>query len=82
MQLSDCGLLLFQSQENEAAARSDSIFNPTGGIFYPTLYACIAMVIVMLIAGLIWEFFFADKCLKRGKTGKISIRSINKVSLV
>ena len=37
----------------------------------------------MLIAGLMWEFFFADKCLKRGKTGKISIRNyINKVSVV
>ena len=61
----------FQSQENEAAARSDSVFNPTGDIFYPTLYVCIAFVVIMLIAGLSWEFFFMKKCLKRTKTGKI-----------
>jgi hypothetical protein len=64
-------LLCFQSKENEAAARSDSIFNPTGDIFWPSFYVCISFAIVMFICGVVWEFFFKDKFFKRGKTGEI-----------
>ena len=62
-------LISIQVKENEAEERSDSIFNPTGDIFWPSLYACIGMTIAMLIIGLIWEFFLKEKVYKRGKTG-------------
>ncbi|XP_028415864.1 uncharacterized protein LOC114539437 [Dendronephthya gigantea] len=60
-----------ESDENEAAARSDSVFNPTGDVFWPSLYTCIAFVVVMAILGLIWEYFLMGKCMRHWKKGSM-----------
>lgn len=50
--------------------RSASIFDPTGDLFWPSLYSCIGLTVVMVGGGLIWEVFIMTKSLKQAKTGR------------
>ena len=37
---------------------SQSIFDPTGDLFFPSLYTCIALVVVIFVVGLLAELFY------------------------
>ncbi|XP_078348134.1 uncharacterized protein LOC144633195 isoform X1 [Oculina patagonica] len=44
--------------EDEAVQNSQSIFDPTGDLFYPSLYTCLALVAVIFVIGLVAELFY------------------------
>ncbi|XP_031568614.1 uncharacterized protein LOC116303242 isoform X2 [Actinia tenebrosa] len=55
-------------ENNKVAIRnSQSIFDPTGDLFYPSLYSCVTLVIVIFLIGLVAEFayFKPSRCLQK-----------------
>lgn len=49
---------------------SQSIFDPTGDLFFPSLYTCLALVAVIFLVGLLAELFYfrPGRCTwKKGK---------------
>ena len=50
---------------------SQSIFDPTGDLFYPSLYTCIALVVIIFLVGVVTELFcFRTGRCKLSKKGK------------
>jgi len=43
---------------DEAVQNSQSIFDPTGDLFFPSLYTCLALVAVIFLVGLLTELFY------------------------
>ncbi|XP_046856317.1 uncharacterized protein LOC124449439 isoform X2 [Xenia sp. Carnegie-2017] len=57
-----------KSDEYDATARTDSVFNPTGDVFWPSLITCVAFLGVMAFLGIVWEFFLRKTVFKGSKT--------------
>ena len=50
---------------------SQSIFDPTGDLFFPSLYTCIALAVVIFALGLLAElFYFRPGRCRRKKEGE------------
>lgn len=52
---------------------SQSIFDPTGDLFFPSLYSCLVLIAVIFFIGLTAEVLFFKSCRcpkKRRKKGK------------
>lgn len=50
---------------------SQSIFDPTGDLFFPSLYTCIALAVVIFAVGLLAElFYFRPGRCRRKKGGE------------
>ncbi|CAH3136821.1 unnamed protein product [Porites lobata] len=49
--------------DDEAVQNSQSIFDPTGDLFYPSLYTCIALVVIIFLVGVVTELF----CFRTGR---------------
>lgn len=55
---------------DEAVQNSQSIFDPTGDLFFPSLYTCLALVAIIFVVGLLAELFYfrPGRCMwKKGK---------------
>lgn len=70
---------------NEAVQNSQSIFDPTGDLFFPSLYSCLVLIAVIFFIGLTAEVLFFKSCRcpkKRRKkdeefTGAIAVNEFN-----
>lgn len=59
---------------DEAVQNSQSIFDPTGDLFFPSLYTCIALAVVIFAVGLLAElFYFRPGRCRRKKGGQENI---------
>lgn len=47
---------------NEAVRNSQSIFDPTGDLFFPSLYSCLILIAVIFLIGLTAEVLFFKSC--------------------
>jgi len=56
--------------DDEAVQNSQSIFDPTGDLFFPSLYTCIALVVIIFVAGLVAELFYFRPGRCRWKKGQ------------
>jgi len=55
---------------DEAVQNSQSIFDPTGDLFFPSLYTCLALVVVIFLVGLLAELFYFRPSRCSWKKGK------------
>jgi len=56
--------------DDEAVQNSQSIFDPTGDLFFPSLYTCIALVVIIFVVGLVAELFYFRPGRCRRKKGR------------
>ncbi|XP_046855928.1 uncharacterized protein LOC124449029 [Xenia sp. Carnegie-2017] len=70
-----------KSDKQDATDRSDSVFDPTGDIFWPSLYVCIGFLVVILFGGVVWEFFIKKRIFESNKTSAFVDSSLDASNL-